>query len=332
MQPATGTLQKNMYRFTPILKTKLWGGDRIAAYKGIATDLKRVGESWELSGLEGDISVVATGADAGMTLEALIARDKERLLGVRNYARYGTEFPLLVKFIDAREDLSIQVHPNDEIAETRHRSKGKTEMWYVVAADEGAHLYAGFREKTTPEEYARSVAENRITDLLADHAVSPGDVFFLPAGCVHSIGAGTFLAEIQQTSDLTYRIYDFDRRDAEGKTRELHTDLAREAIDFMALPGDRTRYERNANAEVELITCPYFTTMLHEATRPGALDLTTTDSFLVAICIEGRGTLDDGLGAPEPIRQGETVLVPASAASLTIRPEGGMKLLTSRIE
>lgn len=321
-----------MYRFTPILKTKLWGGDRIAAYKGIATDGTHIGESWELSGLAGDVSVVAAGADAGMTLEALITREKERLLGTRNYARYGTEFPLLVKFIDAKQDLSIQVHPNDEIAWKHHRLKGKTEMWYVVAADEGAHLYAGFREQTKPEEYARSVAENRITDLLADHAVNPGDVFYLPAGCVHSIGAGTFLAEIQQTSDLTYRIYDYDRRDAEGNLRELHAELAREAIDFAARPGDRTRYERNENAEVELITCPCFTTSLHEATRPCTLDLTTTDSFVVAICIEGRGTLDDGMGAPEPIRQGETVLIPASAQSLTICPAGGMKLLTSRID
>ncbi|MCM1151481.1 MAG: class I mannose-6-phosphate isomerase [Alistipes sp.] len=321
-----------MYRFVPILKTRLWGGDRIAAYKGMATDRRQIGESWELSGLAGDVSVVAEGADAGKTLEEVIARDKERLLGARNYARFGTEFPLLVKFIDARQDLSIQVHPNDEVAWKRHRTKGKAEMWYVIAADEGARLYSGFRRRTTPEEYAASVAANRITDLLAEHALRPGDVFFLPAGCIHSLGAGTLVAEIQQTSDLTYRIYDFDRRDASGRLRELHTELAAEAIDFEAQPAGRIRCERRENAETELIACPYFTTSLHELTAPRTLDLTTLDSFLIAICIEGAGTLDDLQGEPATIRRGETLLVPACAPMLKIAPaDGGMKLLTSRI-
>ncbi len=321
-----------MYRFTPILKERLWGGDRIAAYKGVRTDCSNIGESWEVSGLTGDVSVVASGPDAGRTLEELIARDGERLLGKNNHARYGTEFPLLVKFIDARQDLSIQVHPNDEVARRHCRQKGKTEMWYVIEAAEGAHLLSGFRHSTTPEEYAAHVAEKRIVDLLADHPVQAGDVFYLPAGCIHSIGAGMLLAEIQQTSDLTYRIYDFERRDAAGKLRELHTELAREAVDFTASPGNRIRYERRENAEVELVASPCFTTSLHEATRPSTIDLAATDSFVVVICVEGSGTLDDGSGAPEPIRQGETVLVPASAASLTIRPAGRMKLLTSRID
>ena len=320
-----------MYRFTPILKERLWGGDRIAAYKGVQTGRPNIGESWEVSGLAGDVSVVASGPDAGRTLAELIARDGERLLGRANYARCGTEFPLLVKFIDARENLSIQVHPNDEVAHRHCQQRGKTEMWYVIEAAEGARLYAGFRRATTPEEYAAHVAEKRITDLLADHAVHAGDVFYLPAGCIHSIGAGLLLAEIQQTSDLTYRIYDFERRDASDRLRELHTELAQEAVDFAAAPGNRIRYARRENAETELIASPCFTTSLLEATRPMTIDLAATDSFVVAICVGGSGTLDDGSGAPEPIRQGETVLVPAAAAALTIRPAGRMKLLTSRI-
>ena len=203
-----------MYKFQPILKSMLWGGDKIAPYKQIETSQQQVGESWELSGVKGNESVVAEGPEAGTTLPELIARHGAQLLGAKNFERFGEEFPLLIKFIDARQDLSIQVHPNDELAWERHQSKGKTEMWYVVAADKGAHLRSGFSKQVTPAEYAASVADNTITDILADYEIHPGDVFFLPAGRVHSIGAGSFIAEIQQTSDLTYRIYDFNRRDA----------------------------------------------------------------------------------------------------------------------
>lgn len=171
-----------MYRFRPILKSLLWGGEKIAPYKEIAADLTCIGESWELSGVEGNVSVVAEGPDAGLTLAQLIARDGARLLGKKNSERFGDEFPLLVKFIDARQDLSIQVHPDDKLAWERHRSKGKTEMWYVVAADEGAHLRSGFAKEVTPAQYEASVADDTITGLLADYAVRPGDVFFLPAG------------------------------------------------------------------------------------------------------------------------------------------------------
>ena len=197
-----------MYKFKPILKTMLWGGEKIVPYKRIVSDQKQVGESWELSGVKGNESVVAEGPEAGTTLPGLIARHGAALLGKANFERFGEEFPLLIKFIDARQDLSIQVHPDDELAWKRHRSKGKTEMWYVVATDEGAHLRSGFAKRVTPAEYAASVEDNTITDLLADYAIRPGDVFFLPAGRVHSIGAGAFIAEIQQTSDITYRIYD----------------------------------------------------------------------------------------------------------------------------
>ncbi|WP_288815965.1 type I phosphomannose isomerase catalytic subunit [uncultured Alistipes sp.] len=321
-----------MYKFIPILKSPLWGGEKIATYKQIATDRRQIGESWELSGVEGDVSVVAEGPDAGKTLTELLARDKERLLGNRNYERFGTEFPLLIKFIDAREDLSIQVHPDDRLAWERHRSKGKTEMWYVVAADEGAHLRSGFTRQVTPAEYEKSVADDTITDLLTDHEVRPGDVFFLPAGRIHSIGAGSFIAEIQQTSNITYRIYDFNRRDANGNLRELHTEQAKGAIDYSVEADYRTRYEAVKDRPVELVACPYFTTTLYDLTRPCEIDLAATDSFLVVMCIEGSGTLTDDQGSAMPLRQGETVLVPASAKSLSVSPQSGIKLLTSRID
>ncbi len=321
-----------MYKFIPILKSPLWGGEKIATYKQIATDRKQIGESWELSGVEGDVSVVAEGPDAGKTLTELLARDKERLLGNRNYERFGTEFPLLIKFIDAREDLSIQVHPDDRLAWERHRSKGKTEMWYVVAADEGAHLRSGFTRQVTPAEYEKSVADDTITDLLTDHEVRPGDVFFLPAGRIHSIGAGSFIAEIQQTSNITYRIYDFNRRDANGNLRELHTEQAKGAIDYSVEADYRTHYEAVKDRPVELVACPYFTTTLYDLTRPCEIDLAATDSFLVVMCIEGSGTLTDDQGSAMPLRQGETVLVPASAKSLAVSPQSGIKLLTSRID
>ncbi|MDE7305693.1 MAG: class I mannose-6-phosphate isomerase [Alistipes sp.] len=321
-----------MYKFIPILKSMLWGGDRIAPYKGIATTQQRIGESWELSGVAGNVSVVAEGPDAGMTLEELLAREKERLLGRKNFERFGCTFPLLVKFIDARRDLSIQVHPDDELARKRHNTNGKSEMWYVIAAAEGARLYSGFRRATTPEAYEASVAADTLTELLADHPIAPGDVFYLPAGRIHSLGAGALVAEIQQTSDLTYRIYDYNRRDADGNLRELHTELAREAIDYSAEADYRTRYERRKECETELVACPHFRTSLLDLTRRHTLDLSATDSFLVAICVEGRGTLVDDQGRRMPLHQGETVLVPASARTIEIVPENAIKLLTSRID
>ena len=313
-----------MYKFKPILKSTIWGGEKIVPYKQIASDQKQVGESWELSGVKGNESVVAEGPEAGTTLPQLIARHGAALLGKANFERFGEEFPLLIKFIDAQQDLSIQVHPNDELAEQRHHSKGKTEMWYVVDTAEGAHLRSGFSKQVTPEEYAASVEDNTITDILADYAIRPGDVFFLPAGRVHAIGAGSFIAEIQQTSDITYRIYDFNRRDANGNTRELHTELAKEAIDYTVLPDYRTHYTPAQNCGVELVSCPYFT-------QARTIDLSSLDSFLVVICMGGHATLSTDGGDPMPVHQGETVLVPASARTLRIEPEGGAKFLTSCI-
>lgn len=317
-------------KFKPILKTLVWGGEKIAPFKGMETDQHNIGESWELSGVKGNESVVANGPLAGKTITELISEYKDRLIGKANYEKTGTEFPLLIKFIDARQDLSIQVHPNDELAARRHDgSKGKTEMWYVVSADKDAHLMSGLTQKITPEEYEARVENNTITDVLHDYKVSPGDVFFLPAGRIHSIGAGSFIAEIQQTSNITYRIYDFGRLGLDGKPRELHTELAKDAIDYSVYEDYRTHYTEKKNEETELVSCRYFTTSLLEMDKPYEKDLSALDSFLIVICTAGHGEIEDGEGHREGIRQGETVLIPASATSLKFFPEGNLKVLTS---
>lgn len=319
------------FRFTPLLKSLIWGGDKIAAYKGLKTDLPNIGESWELSGVQGSESVVVGGRYAGHTLPQLIAELKGELVGEAVYKRFGTEFPLLVKFIDARDDLSIQVHPDDALAQMRHGKHGKTEMWYVVGADRGAHLKAGFSQQLTPAEYERRVADNTITDVLCDYAVQPGDLFFLPAGRVHAICAGSFVAEIQQTSDVTYRIYDYGRVGKDGQPRELHTELAKNAIDYTVLPDYRSHYVQVKNCETELVVCPYFTTSLYDLDAPVEKDLSQTDSFLVVMCLAGRGMLVDDEGNETPLRQGETVLVPASTRWIRFTPNETMKLLTSHL-
>lgn len=319
-------------KFQPILKSILWGGEKIIPYKQLTSDLKQVGESWELSGVKGNESVVANGEYTGKTLPQLIAEQGEQLLGKANYARFGGEFPLLIKFIDAQQDLSIQVHPDDKLAWERHQSKGKTEMWYVVDADPGARLRSGFAKQVTPAQYEASVEDNTITDILKEYEIHAGDLFFLPAGRIHSIGAGSFIAEIQQTSDITYRIYDFNRRDAKGNTRELHTEQAKGAIDYAVLPDYHTDYEQAQDREVELVSCPYFTTSLYDLTEPMTLDYATLDSFVVMICVGGKGEIEDNNGNKLPLHQGETVLLPATTQSLRIKPSEGMKVLTSYIK
>lgn len=321
-----------LLKFEPILKSTLWGGEKIIPYKRIASDQHNVGESWELSGVRGSESIVANGMWAGAMLPDLIGRERGRLVGNKVFERFGTEFPLLIKFIDARQDLSIQVHPNDDLARKRHGSQGKTEMWYVVDADAGAKLRSGFAKQVSPEEYAASVADNTLTDLLREYEIRRGDLFFLPAGRIHSIGAGAFIAEIQQTSDITYRIYDFNRRGADGKTRELHTELAKEAIDYTVLPDYRTPYTPLPNTATELVSCPCFTTSLYALERPHTCDFSSFDSFVALICTEGEGSLTADGGEALPIHAGETVLVPASVSILHIEPSPRIRLLASRIE
>ncbi len=319
-------------KFHPILKQTLWGGERIIPYKELASGLSRVGESWELSGMSGSESVVAEGPWAGSTLPDLIGHFGAELLGKANYARFGQEFPLLVKFIDAREDLSIQVHPDDELARKRHGKSGKCEMWYVLEAEPGASLLTGFSHPIDPAEYERRVADNTLTDVLSRQAIASGDVFYLPAGRVHSIGKGSFIVEIQQSSDITYRIYDFDRRDAAGNPRELHTELAREAIDFESSENSRITYAPENNQEVRLVTTPYFTTSLYTLTARTRCDWSATDSFVAIILLQGSGSLTDNEGNRIDIRQGETWLLPASTQWIEITPHTAtLRLLTSRI-
>ena len=321
-----------MYKFQPILKSLIWGGEKIAPYKGIATDQRNIGESWELSGVKDNESVVAEGPEAGTSLPELIARHGAALLGKANYGRFGEEFPLLIKFIDARQDLSIQVHPNDELAWERHKSKGKTEMWYVIDNAGGkAHLRSGLSKKITPDEYAAMIADNTICDALADYAVQPGDVFFLPAGRIHSIGAGCFIAEIQQTSNVTYRIYDFNRKDKNGNTRELHTELSKDAIDYSVEEDYRTHYTPKQNESVELVTCPYFTTSVYDLTENMTIDYSELDSFVIYICMEGTCTVTDGDGNSLELQAGESILFPATTKEVKVTVEGHVKFLETYV-
>lgn len=318
-------------KFEPILKTIVWGGEKIAPYKGIETTQSHIGESWELSGVAGNESIVSEGPLKGRSIASLVKEYKGELVGKHVYENTADEFPLLIKFIDAQKDLSIQVHPNDELAAERHNgSKGKTEMWYVVAADPGAHLLAGLKEKITPEEYAAKVADGSITDVLARYDVKPGDVFFLPAGRIHAICSGCFIAEIQQTSDITYRIFDYNRPGLDGKPRQLHTEQAKDAIDYTVYPDYRTEYSPEENEEVELVNCRYFTTSVYDLSLPFAKDLSSIDSFMVVMCLSGEGSMEVD-GEAVSLRQGETVLIPASADDVCFIPEGSMKLLTSYI-
>ncbi|MGM9763227.1 MAG: type I phosphomannose isomerase catalytic subunit [Candidatus Cryptobacteroides sp.] len=320
-------------KFKPILKSLVWGGEKIAPFKGIETGQHNIGESWELSGVKDNESVVANGPLAGKNITELCEEYKGGLLGEKVYAATGTEFPLLIKFIDARQDLSIQVHPDDKLAAERHNgSKGKTEMWYVMNSDKDAHLMSGLTEKITPEEYAARIEDNSITEVLYDYKVSEGDVFFLPAGRIHSIGSGCFVAEIQQTSNITYRIYDFGRLGLDGKPRELHTELSKEAIDYTVCEDYRTKYEAAKNKECRLVSCQYFTTSLLDIDKEFDKDLSGLDSFVILICLGGKGTVTDSDGRSETLRQGETLLVPASAKGLHIIPDGSIKLLESYIE
>lgn len=317
-------------KFRPILKTVVWGGEKIAPFKAIETRQHNIGESWELSGVKNNESVIADGEFAGKTITELIETFKERIVGKENYRRSGSEFPLLIKFIDAKQDLSIQVHPDDRLAAERHGTRGKTEMWYVVDADKDAHLMSGLSEPITPEEYVKRVENNTITEVLHDYKVKAGDVFFLPAGRIHSIGAGSFIAEIQQTSDITYRIYDFGRLGLDGKPRELHTELAKDAIDYNVSPDYRTEYTRQMNMENVIVKCEYFTTSLFDLDRPFKKDLRGLDSFYIVICTAGKGSLTDSEGNTVPVRRGETVLIPACTESIEFIPdESGMTVLTS---
>lgn len=310
-------------KFAPIYKDKIWGGNKIkSVLNKDFGKLPNCGESWELSGVEGNVSVVTNGYLAGNDLNELIEVYMGDLVGEEIYEQFGNEFPLLIKFIDANDDLSIQVHPDDEMAAERHNSYGKTEMWYVIQADKGAKLQSGFNQQVDQELYLEKLEKVKLTDILNFEEVTSGDVFFIPAGRVHAIGKGILLAEIQQTSDITYRIYDYNRRDDKGNTRELHTDLALDAIDYTVFPEYKTKYGSKVNESVELASCKYFTTNVLELNEILEKDYSQLDSFVIYICLEGRVCIEN-IAGPEWIEKGETILIPASIEGVVLNPIAG---------
>ena len=310
----------NIFKFQPLLKSTLWGGERIIPFKHLNDNMENVGESWEISGVKDNETIVSEGQYKGKKLNDLVAELKEKLVGKECYKRYGDEFPLLIKFIDARQDLSIQVHPTDEIAKKQGRERGKTEMWYLMDSAPEAKLYSGLKKKITPEEYKKMVEDDTICDALAQYAVKEGDVFFLPAGRIHAIGAGCFLAEIQQTSDVTWRIYDFKRKDKNGNYRELHTQQA-EAIDYAVYDNYRTEYTPVQNQRQEVVKCQYFTTSIFDLTSDGGeknLDYTDHDGFVILIGVKGEGTLTNANGESTSLNTGETILIPATETKFKV--------------
>jgi mannose-6-phosphate isomerase len=310
-----------MYKFKPLLKTTIWGGDKIIPFKHLDSRQQQVGESWEISGVKDNETQVADGPMAGKSLNQLVSLLGEKLVGRQNYSRFGNEFPLLIKFIDAQRELSIQVHPNDETARRLGKTRGKTEMWYVLKSDKGARLYNGLKKAITPEEYEQMVEDDSICDALADYEVSEGDVFYIPAGRIHSLGEGCVVAEIQQTSDVTFRIYDFKRKDKNGNYRELHTKEAAQSIDYKVMPDYRTHYTPKKNEGVLLVDSPYFTTAVYDLDEPMTLDYSDLDSFVVLIGVKGSATLTDNEGQTTTLRAGETVLIPASTKEINVKGE-----------
>jgi mannose-6-phosphate isomerase len=316
-------------KFEPLLKQTLWGGDKIIPFKKINSDMSQVGENWELSGVKGSESIVSEGPLKGKNINEIISELKGKIVGEDNYKRFGSEFPLLIKFIDACQDLSIQVHPNDEIAQRQGKERGKTEMWYVMKSDPAAKLRSGLKKKITPEEYKEMVENDTITDVIGEYPVQEGDCFFIPAGRIHSIGTGCFLAEIQQTSDVTYRIYDFKRKDKNGNYRQLHTEEAAESIDYNVYSSYKTIYVPVQNQGVELVRCPYFNTAVYDLNEPMTLDYSELDSFVVLVGLSGSGKIIDNEGNEISICGGESVLFPATTA--TLKFSGSIKFLETYV-
>lgn len=315
-------------KFTPIYKEKIWGGRKLSTLLNRETLPKgNIGESWELSAVDGNLSVVENGFLAGNNIQELIEIYMGDLVGEKNYSRFGLEFPLLIKFIDANDDLSIQVHPDDKMAKERHNAYGKTEMWYIVGTDRGASLISGFSKKLDKSEYLQHLNSGTLPSIMNRVQVQPDDVFFMPPGRVHAIGSGTLLAEIQQTSDITYRMYDWERVDDEGNPRELHTDLALDAIDYTYQEEYKTTFDKKKNASVETASCEYFTTNVIEFDQPVEKDYNYIDSFVIYMCLEGNMTILHSQTETLQVAKGETILLPAELKNVILKPEGASKVL-----
>ena len=307
--------------FEPNLHPVIWGGHQLRPYKGLEPSDEPIGESWEVSAVPSSTSVVSNGIWKGKDLISLINAYPEEILGKAVNRKYHGQLPLLVKFIDAERDLSIQVHPNDDMAQRLHGKMGKSEMWDIIKDDPGAHLYAGFKQNITPYEYQKRVEDGTITEVLADHQVKAGDVFYLPAGRVHAICGGILLAEVQQSSDVTYRIFDYNRPGMDGNPRELHTALASQALNFHVEPNYRTEYADAANKAVQVIETPYFDVRVMEVSRPFHRDLKKYESFIITMCIEGDCKIRvRSTGVEILLTQGNSTLIPAAIADYDIIP------------
>lgn len=301
--------------FEPILQDRIWGGTKLKTDLGKNIPTQTTGESWELSAVEGNVSVVKQGDYAGRPLTELLEQFPNEVLGTAVHEKFGTQFPLLFKFLDAREDLSIQVHPNDELAKQRHNSFGKTEMWYVMQADEGSRIIVGFQKKSSAEEYVQKLEDKKLLDILNQVETKKGDVFFLETGTIHAIGAGIVIAEIQQTSDITYRIYDWDRVDANGNSRQLHVQEALDAMNYN--PTDtKKEYTEEVNKSNVMVDCPYFTTNFLPLNGSAEI-LKDGSSFTVYICTEGKYSVDID-GETYSFKKGDTVLIPAALKAFAL--------------
>ncbi|MEH6704933.1 type I phosphomannose isomerase catalytic subunit [Galbibacter orientalis] len=309
----------NLYplKFIPIYKEYLWGGNKLKEVLQKDVKTTTASESWELSGVEGNVSVASNGELQGKTLQELIDTYKEELLGASVYKRFGNKFPILIKFIDAKLDLSVQLHPNDALAKERHNSFGKTEMWHVMQADPGSKLIVGFKETLTKEEYLEHLENGQLLEILNQEEVKAGDTYFINTGKVHAIGAGILLAEIQQTSDVTYRIYDYERKDKDGNTRELHTELAVDAIDYQKKDDFKVNYGTEYNSSNNMVTCDYFITNYLNVVGTFVKQLVNRDSFTIYICVDGQAQIKVGENI-EKLAQGETILIPATINEISI--------------
>ena len=323
-----------MFLFKEVYKETIWGGDRILRMKDQPPTTHSIGESWEISGIPGHETLVIEGPEKGKSLKELAGKYGSDLLGRHVIERFGTEFPLLVKFIDAHDDLSIQVHPNDELARARGHAFGKTEMWYVMDVLPNSRLLVGFNRQLTPEEYDKAVSDGSIARLMQTFDVKSGDVFFLPPGRVHAIGSGVLLAEIQQSSDITYRIFDYGRTDSKGTPRELHTELAKPAIDFDSKDNGQTHYSTLPDGTAQLARCDYFKTKLLTVDSTIEIPIAIHDSFSILLCMEGAVDIvqhDGILPSAASLRKGHSLLLPANATSALITPHCNSKLLQTWI-
>ena len=315
-----------LIKFEPILKEKIWGGKKLISILNKKSLQKNIGESWELSDVEGDTSIVSNGKLKNSSLKELIIKYKSSFVGDKVYKQFGNKFPLLIKLIDANKALSIQLHPNNELAKKRHNSFGKTEMWYVLNADKFTNLIVGFKNDTNKEAYLYHQKNKSLLSILNSEEVKKGDVYFIPTGTIHAIGAGVMLAEIQQTSNITYRIYDWDRPNPDGTFRELHTEEAIDAIDYSAKDTYKTTYSKELNKSSEIVTCPYFTTNVLQIKDEVSVNHQDKDSFVIYMCVEG-GVEFKFNNQKEQLQMGETILVPACIKELKIFSENKSELL-----